>query len=1171
MLHMFADNKHAKTQRLECTTTFGIRGVIFWLEPRASVSLKMPLASLTSLWSSALQSSQRASEHGSLAERDMLLLLGRLEEAHGLRLSAKRSLAKDLGTCLVNPHLESSRGHAHIRYSFEHLVHLVWLPLVDFVGRTLEGTSPPWAENGDKALKALELELSGTLPNVTENLDKDAWVKYFQSLILRMVNVEVPEQRLESMVGGLVPWPFPTSRLSAFVFLRTPLVEALVGPTMAKHVNLAALAEASDSLPPTSAQDEILKGVQGDLVEALGRLRKYEEQHAAASSASGSLPNKRSRTSSNIERLRADKTAQLRFALTNRATLSRLPKTLVDADRLLSELRNRENLDNYNDLDEVLVSRFALARHLLLLDAALDAYIAEDLYIKRGHGNFGGVAIATDESPPDEPRFAGLRFQITMLYLPFFEDLERWEDFDEPPVRTRAFLADICHCPGKRGEDVIHVIDKQLGRLGLNRADIVGGTGDGGGENEGKAGVHKALEDANPSYVRRRCLPHAAWRCADAAIDAAGTDLVTKYKALASYFTEGITWRRLRTIATSSIQAGGLGLMQDMSEECRALFGKSPSGIIHQRPDSDFNFLSLLRGKEHQLHRLAVEDLRQRDMADSTKNAVESLGRMDERVQRTILCEVLKRCLFLQFHTYRHERLIMRTSWTELSERASQLIGDLKPTEEVLERLCGGECPWQGRRNWVEVAVLECVGDEQLLNAHLPAAMKFHRYISDRASSHLRLVLGNIAQTPWLASSLLSSDASVAQAAAQALLRHLASSPDRSPFETVLFDDPALYQSLVDFAYARPAVLLWHGRGHFQDLFRFLAARFLAGPDHVLDCERIHARWQWITQFKRGLKLHSLNALLKMYCYLEQHNEEFPPHEHLAEHLEVANRAMRDMRAEAEWVAEGWRVEAGFRERLNLNPENHALVYPAPRAEPQPSSYEHTWGTYCRTVLVRGHWYHWAEYPRVYFYVVENKVLAGRAKRAPQAALGRDLVITFFEPVGQNLVKRVDPDSAGKLLSVAELVDNIVAPFAQDPNRTDRELEILLEDRFSTLDLRRFQGILETEAEDIQTYTLYSEESAEDIFFDNSRLQDLTKIAIARRLERATGESRKDLWKLSLVRLRARAAEANLIAQADLEGLEGGGHEEPPAPRARGRGRGRGARGRNGGRGRARG
>ena len=91
------------------------------------------------------------------------------------------------------------------------------------------------------------------------------------------------------------------------------------------------------------------------------------------------------------------------------------------------------------------------------------------------------------------------------------------------------------------------------------------------------------------------------------AIRSSGLD----YKALAAYLCKGVTWSRLREIATKDPRDGGLGLFKDSSQQCKNLFGKSPSAIIVTRPDSDLRFLKLLEGKEHLLHRLAVKDLEQ--------------------------------------------------------------------------------------------------------------------------------------------------------------------------------------------------------------------------------------------------------------------------------------------------------------------------------------------------------------------------------------------------------------------------------------------------------------------------------------------------------------------------------------------------------------------------------
>ena len=114
--------------------------------------------------------------------------------------------------------------------------------------------------------------------------------------------------------------------------------------------------------------------------------------------------------------------------------------------------------------------------------------MADKFMSLREAGRFAGVALATDESPPSQPRFRGLRFQITVFYMGTFEEVHRWSACTDPPILKSTCLADIMHCPGKKGVDVSRIIEKQLARLGLNCFDVVSATGCGGGENEGHQG-----------------------------------------------------------------------------------------------------------------------------------------------------------------------------------------------------------------------------------------------------------------------------------------------------------------------------------------------------------------------------------------------------------------------------------------------------------------------------------------------------------------------------------------------------------------------------------------------------------------------------------------------------------------------------------------------------------
>lgn len=500
----------------------------------------------------------------------------------------------------------------------------------------------------------------------------------------------------------------------------------------------------------------------------------------------------------------------------------------------------------------------------------------------------------TDESPPSQPRFRGLRFQITVMFWGTFLPLEAWEHQDDPPILKTSCLGDISHCPGKKGIDVSRVLEKQLARVGLNCYDVVSGTGDGGGENEGQHGVHAHFENLNPGYVRRRCVPHIAWRTCDKAIAASGLD----YKSLAAYFTEGITWSRLQEIATVAPAAGGLGLFAESSQAYQDLFGKSPSSICLTRPDTDLSFLSFLAGKEHLFHRLAEKDLEQRNLNATTRSAIQDLGDIKKRICRRVLQEILERCMFLLYYNQKNPSVASSTTWDQMMQMGVAEILDLDITPRVLKRFSSNEAAlgmFANRpRTWVHLAVLQILGAEDLLGEWIQPALDFHRSVSDQAAAHLNLLYDNTYRTPWLAAKLLSKDPAVAQDAAVSLVRHLVTTrpANRTLFEQHVFAEESLWQNLEDFSKEDPPILLWRGRGKYERLFRFVAPRFLLAPDHVLDAERVHARWQWLCLVKHNMRMPSLNASLRLMHYLE-HNQALPTCEDLLPYLEAEREQHR--------------------------------------------------------------------------------------------------------------------------------------------------------------------------------------------------------------------------------------------------------------------------------------
>ena len=119
----------------------------------------------------------------------------------------------------------------------------------------------------------------------------------------------------------------------------------------------------------------------------------------------------------------------------------------------------------------------------------------------------------------------------------------------------------------------------------------------------------------------------------------------------------------------------------------------------------------------------------------------------------------------------------------------------------------------------------------------MPVLGAFHLKVAGRMAAHLQLIVENTCSSTWVAGSILSRDATVAREAAVELVERLCTTPARrrTSFETALFDGPTLWGSLKSFSMHEPPTMVWGAKGLFAPLYRFLAPRLLANPDHVLD------------------------------------------------------------------------------------------------------------------------------------------------------------------------------------------------------------------------------------------------------------------------------------------------------------------------------------------------
>ena len=225
------------------------------------------------------------------------------------------------------------------------------------------------------------------------------------------------------------------------------------------------------------------------------------------------------------------------------------------------------------------------------------------------------------------------------------------------------------------------------------------------------------------------------------------------------------------------------------------------------------------------------------------------------------------------------------------------------------------------------------------------------------------------------------------------------------------------------------------------------------------------------------------------------------------------------------------------------------------------TDFDSTGSVYMRNTFLPRRFYHAPSLGRgdVWFFVLDNKVLAGREARHESDAQTRPLVICFFEAADgaadQLVVRRTDRQFAGMTpmaLTPAELALHLGFVLPADAGRTAAESESLVERAWLGIPRVGYAHRQLTDAEDIHTYQLTEPLDAEDMFWNSIAVKDHTKYAIARYLKCQHGWDLERLWKRTLTQLRA--AVDSGIAPWD------GAAAAPAIPIPRG-GRGRGAAG----------
>jgi hypothetical protein len=360
--------------------------------------------------------------------------------------------------------------------SLVHLVNFIWQPIIGYVEDLAGGHKPKWTSDLQHNHTTLLREMEGIVLSADDTMSVDNWIGLIRQTLMRLVGVDVPVSLVSQTIGLLVPFNMNATPANAMHILRSSLAAKLVGSTLAMQVSRQILADVAELPVPLLTEIEESLGLKNDLVTSLVQLHTSK-----ATDDADEQPAKRFKAARPHKDRCADKTLSVQFVLENRVSWRRFGDTVIAAGKLIENLISVPGSSGYLRegpcLEDILVGRHQLMKHTLLLDGAIDRFTSDEVLVAREQNNFAGVALATDESPPSQHRFLGLRFQITVMYMGRYVPQHMWESRTAPPISRTSMLADIMHCPGKKGTDVSKVLEKQLARVGLNAYDVVGCTG----------------------------------------------------------------------------------------------------------------------------------------------------------------------------------------------------------------------------------------------------------------------------------------------------------------------------------------------------------------------------------------------------------------------------------------------------------------------------------------------------------------------------------------------------------------------------------------------------------------------------------------------------------------------------------------------------------------------
>ena len=290
-----------------------------------------------------------------------------------------RANVTDYARSLAEFPFDPRKGRGENAFTYAHLLWVLARPLIDWISMAREdgGDASPWTEGHGTCLSLLAPDFDCD-PEGEADLSVGAFADHAALLMATHLAMDIQGPTLAPAIAPLLAQGLPACPASVHLVLLSrdtwaPFIGNALHSTLTAKL-LALAAQAAEPVPTTTLESQ-LKSELWDLLAAQRPSQTWVDEEPLILPAQPPL--KRSRTSENLQLSLAAKTEQVRMSLVNKIGLRHAVRTLVDAQRVLAGLRGPATEVAALAMEEFF-GRDALARHLQVLDAALDAWQSQE-------------------------------------------------------------------------------------------------------------------------------------------------------------------------------------------------------------------------------------------------------------------------------------------------------------------------------------------------------------------------------------------------------------------------------------------------------------------------------------------------------------------------------------------------------------------------------------------------------------------------------------------------------------------------------------------------------------------------------------------------------------------------------------------------------------------------